>query len=124
LEKFAAIDVVRRQYYTAMVNYLDGNFGRLEAALRSAGRWDNTLVVVSSDNGGPVDQVRGGNNFPLRGSKGNNFEGGIRVNAFAFGGALDPALSGTTTEELTAIEDCALSRPSHPPAPSPTRPRR
>jgi arylsulfatase B len=108
LEKFSSIDVVRRQYYTAMVNYLDGNFGRLEAALRAAGRWDNTLVVVSSDNGGPVDPVRGGNNFPLRGSKGTNFEGGIRVNAFAFGGALDPALSGTTTEELTAIEDCSF----------------
>lgn len=117
LEKFAAINVERRQYYTAMVNYLDGNFGRLEMALRAAGRWDNTVVVVSSDNGGPVDEERGGNNFPLRGSKANNFEGGIRVNAFAFGGALDPALAGATTEELTAIEDCSsmLSPRTHNP---------
>ena len=109
-DKFSAIDVEVRQYYSAMVNYLDTSFGRLEAALRASGRWDNTLVVVSSDNGGPADYgatapIRGGNNFPLRGSKATNWEGGIRVNAFAFGGALDPALEGTVTTELTAIED-------------------
>ena len=105
LDKFAAIDVQPRQYYTAMVNYLDGNFGRLEAALKAAGRWDNTLVIVSSDNGGPTGSGYGGNNYPLRGGKSSNWQGGIRVNAFAFGGALDPLLSGTSTAELTAIED-------------------
>ena len=105
LEKFAAIDVEPRRYYMSMVNYLDDNFGRLEAALRAAGRWENTLVVVSSDNGGPVGGRFGANNFPLRGGKASNFEGGIRVNSFAFGGALDPALAGTRTAELTAIED-------------------
>jgi arylsulfatase I/J len=104
LDKFAAIDVEVRQYYSAMVSYLDTNFGRLEVALRANGLWDNTLVVVSSDNGGP-SYPRGGNNFPLRGAKSTNWEGGIRVNAFAFGGALDPALAGTATHELTAIED-------------------
>ena len=52
-----------------------------------------------------MDAVRGGNNFPLRGGKASNFEGGIRVNAFAFGGALDPALAGTATSQLAAIED-------------------
>ena len=105
LEKFAGVDVERRRYYASMVNYLDGNFGRLEAALRDAGRWSDTLIVASSDNGGPVDSVRGGNNFPLRGGKSSNFEGGIRVTAFAFGGALDPTLAGTSTSELTSIED-------------------
>ena len=105
LAKFAAVDVERRRYYAAMVNYLDGNFARLEAALKAAGRWDNTLIVTSSDNGGPVDAVRGGNNFPLRGGKASNWEGGIRANAFVFGGALDPTLAGTSTDQLTAIED-------------------
>lgn len=109
-DKFAAIDVEVRRYYSAMINYLDGNFGRLEGALRAAGRWDNTLVIVSSDNGGPADYgltapIRGGNNFPLRGSKSTNWQGGVRVNAFAFGGLLDPAIAGSVTTELTAIED-------------------
>jgi arylsulfatase I/J len=95
-----------RRYYSAMISLLDDNFGRLETALRNAGRWDNTLIVVSSDNGGPSDyNIRAGNNFPLRGKKGTNFQGGVRVNAFAFGGALDPAIAGTTTNQFTAIED-------------------
>lgn len=105
LDKFSSIDVHARQYYASMVNYLDGNFARLEAALKANGRWDNALVVVSSDNGGPVGAGYGGNNWPLRGGKASNWEGGIRVNAFAFGGALDPLLQGTRTEALTAIED-------------------
>lgn len=63
-------------------------------------------MVVSSDNGGPADYgIRAGNNFPLRGKKGTNWQGGVRVNAFVFGGALDPALAGTSTAQLTAIED-------------------
>ena len=37
------------------------------------------LVIFSSDNGGPADHA---NNWPLRGSKGSDFEGGTRVCAF------------------------------------------
>jgi arylsulfatase B len=105
-DKFPWIDIDTRRYYSGMVNYLDDNFGRLEQSLRSAGRWDNTLVIVSSDNGGPADWgIRAGNNFPLRGKKSTNWQGGVRVNSFAFGGALDPALAGTSTSQFTAIED-------------------
>jgi arylsulfatase A-like enzyme len=37
--------------YAAMVERLDWNVGRLVAALESAGRLQNTLIVVASDNG-------------------------------------------------------------------------
>ena len=42
---------------------------------------DNTIIVVSSDNGGSV--WFGGMNTPFRSGKLNPFEGGVRVPAFA-----------------------------------------
>lgn len=50
--------------------------------------WENSLVVFHSDNGGEIifKGICGGNNWPLRGGKFSNFEGGIRVNAFVSGG--------------------------------------
>ena len=54
-----------------MVNWLDTAVGNVTGLLRQRGMWDNTLVVFSSDNGGPVygGGSAGANNFPLRGGK-------------------------------------------------------
>jgi arylsulfatase len=37
--------------YDGEISYLDGQLGRLFEALRSAGRWDDTLVIVVADHG-------------------------------------------------------------------------
>ena len=42
------------------MSFTDDAFGRLVAALKSKGMWDNTLVVVSSDNGGPGERKKEG----------------------------------------------------------------
>jgi arylsulfatase A-like enzyme len=39
------------QIYAAMVENIDANIGRLVAELKSLGQWDNTLLVLTSDNG-------------------------------------------------------------------------
>ena len=39
---------------------------------------DNTLIVFTNDNGGPMDR-NGSSNYPLAGVKGTQLEGGIRV---------------------------------------------
>eukprot|EP00662_Eupelagonemidae_sp_cell21_P052772 gene52772-12330_t len=43
--------------------------------------WGDTLLVFTSDNGGPVygNGTAGANNWPLRGGKMSNWEGGIRA---------------------------------------------
>ena len=66
----------KRAHYAAMVETLDHEVGRLLAALDEAGLADNTLVVFTSDNGGHPEVSA---NAPLRGSKWNLYQGGVRV---------------------------------------------
>lgn len=81
------------QHYAACVMHLDDAVGRIVEALEEAGVRDDTLLVFTSDNGGstvenndlkyPDDHCPWGkltgNNHPLRGRKGDVYEGGIRV---------------------------------------------
>ncbi len=57
-----------RQIYHAMVGFVDDAVGNVTDRLRTAGLWDETLIVMCSDNGGPIYQngTSGANNFPLR----------------------------------------------------------
>jgi arylsulfatase I/J len=100
LQKFQFIDFFKRQYYNSMVNYLDTNIGVVVQALKQANLYDNTLVVFSSDNGGPI--MGPGNNYPLKGGKYSNFEGGIRVPAFVSGGFLPARVRSTRESGLMA----------------------
>jgi hypothetical protein len=68
-----------RQKLAGMLAAVDEAIGQIEEALKKAGRLDNTLIVFSSDNGGPPP----GDNTPLRDYKGTIYEGGTRAAAFA-----------------------------------------
>ena len=82
----------QKSYY-AMMSTVDASVGNITRALKSLDLWDNSLVVVHTDNGAPV-QV-GGTNYPLRGGKGSNWEGGVRVPAVVSGGLLPASRRGT-----------------------------
>jgi len=62
--------------YAAFLETLDHHVGQILAAVDASGSSDNTLVVFFSDNGGHPEYTA---NAPLRGSKWNLYEGGIRV---------------------------------------------
>jgi len=70
----------KRKIYAAMVYALDRGVGELVKALKDVGRYDNTLIIFLSDNGGRTDQ--GASNRPLRGVKGDTWEGGYRTPMF------------------------------------------
>ncbi|OJV31990.1 MAG: hypothetical protein BGO29_00705 [Bacteroidales bacterium 36-12] len=81
--------------FAAMVESVDESVGRVQAALKELGLDKNTIVVFCSDNGGMsaanfgnpgrivpkdrLDKSFSTSNLPLRGAKGFNYEGGIRV---------------------------------------------
>lgn len=66
----------RRAAYGAMVEILDHLVGRVLTTLDELGLAENTLVIFTSDNGGHPEFST---NAPLRGSKWNLYEGGVRV---------------------------------------------
>jgi arylsulfatase A-like enzyme len=68
-----------RPMYAAVVDAMDQAIGQVLATLDSEGIADNTIVLFFSDNGGAAYSVGGADNAPLRGGKGETFEGGIRV---------------------------------------------
>ncbi len=69
----------RERVYGAMIRSLDRSVGRVLDSLREQGLLDNTLVIFTSDNGGPHSLGIPSLNRPFRGWKLSFFEGGIRV---------------------------------------------
>ena len=67
----------RRRKLAAMTISLDEAVGTVLAALERNGLTEDTLVVFVNDNGGQT--LSGMKNDPLRGRKGQPYEGGIRV---------------------------------------------
>jgi arylsulfatase A-like enzyme len=68
-----------RPVYAAVVDAMDQTIGKVLASLDEEGIADHTIVLFFSDNGGAAYSVGGADNVPLRGGKGEAFEGGIRV---------------------------------------------
>jgi arylsulfatase A-like enzyme len=81
LARFRHIADETRRTYAAMLSAMDDGIGQTLAELRAQGLEEKTLIVFFSDNGGPTTQagINGSSNAPLRGSKRQTWEGGIRV---------------------------------------------
>jgi arylsulfatase A len=83
------------------VQEVDWSTGRILDTLRELKLDSNTLVIFTSDNGGPVNQ--GADNTPLRGAKGSTLEGGMRVCTIAWWPGKIAA--GSQTGAITAHMD-------------------
>jgi arylsulfatase A-like enzyme len=82
LARFRAIANPLRRTYAAMLSAMDDAIGLTLKAVRDRGLEENTLVIFLNDNGGPTmpsTTINGSSNAPLRGSKRQTWEGGIRV---------------------------------------------
>lgn len=110
LQQFASITDPVRRSHAAMVSSLDDAVGRVLAAVREAGVEERTLIFFLSDNGGPLPGHAGANgalNTPLRGSKLEVWEGGVRVPMLAQWMGRLPA--GRVVEGMVSSMDIAAT---------------
>ena len=87
-----------------MVNAVDASLGELRSALDRTG-WARSLLWVASDNGGV--KRHGSSNWPLRGQKGEYWEGGVRLASVLAGGWLEARglVRGSTHRALAHLLD-------------------
>lgn len=99
--------------YAATIEAVDQNVGRIMAALETLRLTDDTIVIFTSDNGGTQQYTA-----PLSGSKGQLYEGGIRVplviscSSVAKQGTTTPVPVATIDLYPTLLELCGASRPT------------
>ncbi len=89
----------RRLEFVGSVTAMDAAIGRVLGLLEQYNIADNTIVIFFSDNGGGG----AGDNTPLRGGKGQMFEGGLRVPCIIRWPGHVPA-GATSDAFLTALE--------------------
>ncbi len=109
----------KRRTYAGMLAALDDAVGRVMAKVRDLRQEENTLVMFYSDNGGPTPETSSRND-PLRGYKGQMFEGGIRVPFVMQWKSVIPA--GQTYREMIMAFDYTVTAIAAAGAPLPTDP--
>lgn len=85
----------------AMISSLDTSIGRVISHLDAENLLENTVIIFTSDNGGNMyDRINGvppTSNAPLRGGKGINYEGGVKVPMII---SYPPLLPNNTTTDF------------------------
>ncbi len=106
----------KRALSVALIEHFDDGVGQVLAALKANGLEQNTLVVLTSDNGGSLPHAQ--NNDPWRDGKQSHYDGGLRIPfVVRWPGKVAP---GTTSDYAgltfdifaTALEVAGLARPA------------
>eukprot|EP00439_Symbiodinium_sp_Y106_P081783 s24_g20.t3 len=99
------IDSENRRLYAAMTLYMDAAIGEAVDALKQKKMYDNTLIIFTSDNGGPIYEPGAASNHPLRGGKYTDWDGGVRTNAWVSGGFVPQKRRGAKYTGIINVAD-------------------
>lgn len=99
--------IQRNPHFLAMTEAVDVNVGRIMHFLEMEDMAQNTIVILTSDNGGLLlrhgNFIRASWNYPLREGKGTLYEGGLRVPAIVrWPGAIE---DGRISDEIIISTD-------------------
>lgn len=100
-----------RRIYAALTYLLDEAVANMTRALRTANLYENSIIIVASDNGAnPLQENTteaggSGSNFPFRGMKGYMFDGGVRVPAFVHSPLIPVQAKGTEFHGIFHVSD-------------------
>ncbi len=72
-----------RNTYTDCIVEMNDIFARLYKTLQDTGELDNTMIILTSDNG-PEQEIEPHARTPFRGGKGSTWEGGVRAPFFVY----------------------------------------
>ncbi|XP_046329316.2 arylsulfatase B-like [Haliotis rufescens] len=105
VDRFPHIENIRRRLLAGMISALDDGVGEVMKALGDSGLLNNSIIVFTTDNGGPSNgfDFNAASNFPLRGVKATLWEGGVR----GVGVVHSPLLqkSGYVSEQMLHVTD-------------------
>ena len=101
-EDHLGVSAAKHPYKDTIVE-LDDIVGRLVESLRATGQLEDTLVIVTSDNGPNMETWPDAAYTPFRCAKGSTWEGGVRVPAVvSWPGTIEP---GRASDGLFAFSD-------------------
>ncbi|KAH0535787.1 arylsulfatase B [Cotesia glomerata] len=103
--KFQHIKDYKRRRFAAMLSKLDDSVGAVVSALKKQSMLQDTVIVFTTDNGGPAAGFNdnSASNFPLRGVKNTYWEGGVRGTGLIWSKKLSEP--GRVSRELMDITD-------------------
>eukprot|EP00039_Didymoeca_costata_P002585 m.61271 g.61271 ORF g.61271 m.61271 type:complete len:595 (+) comp11392_c0_seq1:355-2139(+) len=115
LKPYSATLDPSRRIYAGMLAALDEGLGNITASLKANGLYENSVLVVSNDNGGMSGTYGlgccncgtscGGLNYPYRGYKDSFWEGGFRGNGFVHSPLLPSGAGETVYTPLLHVSD-------------------
>jgi len=102
--------------YCTQVSLLDETVGLIVDSLKKQNLWDNTYIIFSTDNGGASDfgdrrrsLASASSNYPFRGMKATQYEGGIHGVFTIAGGALPDKYIGQSNYDLHHAVDVPVT---------------
>ena len=105
VEMFKDIKDENRRIFAAMLYKLDESVGKVVQALKSKGMLENSVIVFTTDNGGPAAgfNQNAASNWPLKGVKDTLWEGGVRGAAFLWSPLLKK--SSRVANQMMNVQD-------------------
>ena len=93
---------IQKQYFMSIA-VADQAAEGIYKALDDRDVLDNSYIIFASDNGGCP--TAGGRNYPLRGTKGSLFEGGVKVESFIYSPMFSSKLQGSSYSNVFHVSD-------------------